>query len=72
MRLHSHLEQFTALMDGAQPDQAVGRRLDFLLQEMGREANTIGSKISDASASHLIVEVKNEFERIREQVQNLE
>lgn len=72
VRLHSHIDQFHTLLGGAQPGQAVGRRLDFLLQEMAREANTIGSKISDASAAHLIVEIKNEFERIREQVQNIE
>ncbi len=72
VRLHSHLDQFDGLLEGAQPGQALGRRLDFLLQEMAREANTIGSKISDASAAHLVVELKNEFERVREQVQNVE
>ncbi len=72
VRLHSHLDQFDTLLAGAQAGQALGRRLDFLLQEMAREANTIGSKISDASAAHLVVEIKNEFERIREQVQNVE
>ncbi len=72
VRLHSHIDQFKLMIDGAQPGTAVGRRLDFLLQEMAREANTIGSKISDASAAHLVVELKNEFERIREQVQNVE
>jgi uncharacterized protein (TIGR00255 family) len=50
----------------------VGRRLDFLLQELGREANTIGSKSADAPLSHLVVELKAELERCREQVQNVE
>ena len=59
-------------MDGAGPGVAVGRRLDFLLQEMGRETNTIGSKASDSDVAHLVVDMKTELERIREQVQNVE
>jgi uncharacterized protein (TIGR00255 family) len=51
---------------------AVGRRLDFLLQEMAREANTIGSKSQDVEISHAVVELKAEIERMREQVQNVE
>jgi uncharacterized protein (TIGR00255 family) len=68
-RLESHLAQFSGLLDGG---DAVGRRLDFLLQEMAREANTVGAKSPDASISHLIVDVKAEIERMREQVQNVE
>jgi len=72
VRLHSHIDQFRLLLDGAQPGQSVGRRLEFLLQEMGREANTVGSKGSDAPVAHLVVELKSEIERLREQVQNVE
>jgi uncharacterized protein (TIGR00255 family) len=68
-RLESHCEQFSALVDAEEP---VGRRLDFLLQEMAREANTVGAKSPDAQVSHAIVEVKAEIERMREQVQNVE
>jgi uncharacterized protein (TIGR00255 family) len=69
VRVRSHLAQFRALLELAEP---VGRRLDFLLQELGREANTIGSKTADAPLSHLVVELKAELERCREQVQNVE
>ena len=72
VRLRSHIDQFRLLLDGAQAGQSVGRRLEFLLQEMGREANTIGSKGSDAPVAHLVVELKSEIERLREQVQNVE
>jgi uncharacterized protein (TIGR00255 family) len=68
-RLESHVAQFSALVDG---EEAIGRRLDFLLQEMAREANTVGAKSPDAPISHAIVEVKAEIERMREQVQNVE
>jgi uncharacterized protein (TIGR00255 family) len=68
-RLESHCGQFVALLSG---DEAVGRRLDFLLQEMAREANTVGAKSPDAPIAHAIVEVKAEIERMREQVQNIE
>lgn len=68
-RLASHFDQFAALLDSG---DAVGRRLDFLLQEVGREANTIGAKCQDATLSHLVVELKSEIERMREQVQNVE
>lgn len=54
------------------PIEPVGRRLDFLLQEMGREVNTIGSKVSDIRMTDTVVEMKSELERIREQVQNIE
>jgi uncharacterized protein (TIGR00255 family) len=60
------------VLDAAVEGSAVGRKLDFLLQEMGREANTIGSKCSDAPISHAVVELKTELERVREQVQNVE
>lgn len=68
-RLASHLEQLTKLLASQQP---VGRQLDFLAQEFFREANTIGSKASDASMAHLVVEMKTWIERLREQVQNVE
>lgn len=72
VRLRSHVEQFREILAGAGPRSPVGRRLDFLLQEFGREANTIGSKASDAPIAHQIVELKTEIERMREQVQNVE
>ena len=56
----------------AGPGQPVGRRLDFLMQEFGREANTIGSKGNDSPIAHHVVDLKTEIERIREQVQNVE
>ncbi|MCB9590469.1 MAG: YicC family protein [Polyangiaceae bacterium] len=69
VRLDSHFDQFASLLEDP---QAVGRRLDFLLQEMARESNTIGAKSQDAGLSHLVVELKAEVERLREQVQNVE
>ncbi len=71
-RLRSHIEQFHAIVAEAAPENMVGRRLDFLLQELGREANTVGSKANDAPLAHDVVELKTELERIREQVQNVE
>lgn len=68
-RLQSHLEQLDALLNGG---GAVGRKLDFLAQEFFREANTIGSKCSDADVAHLVVDLKTHVERLREQVQNVE
>lgn len=69
-RLRSHAEQFRDLLaEGT--SEALGRRLDFLLQEMAREANTIGAKSSDADCARLVVEVKADVERMREQVQNV-
>lgn len=70
-RLRSHLDQFEAAL-AASTTEPVGRRLDFLLQEMLREANTIGAKAQDASISHEVVTIKVELERLREQVQNVE
>ncbi len=72
VRLRSHLEQFRAALESAGPGQPVGRRLDFLLQELGREVNTIGSKGGDAPVAHFVVDLKTELERVREQVQNVE
>ena len=69
VRLRSHFSLFEDLMNA---DDAVGRKLDFLIQEMNREVNTIGSKCADAEIAHRIVDAKNELEKIREQVQNLE
>ena len=69
VRLTSHIQQFRAFME---LDEPVGRRLDFLLQEFLREINTLGSKINDTEVTHKIVDLKNEVEKIREQVQNLE
>lgn len=69
VRLESHFDQFEALLTGSEP---VGRRLDFLLQEISREVNTIGSKSHFAKTAHLVVEMKSEVERLREQVQNVD
>ncbi len=69
IRMESHCAQFVGLLS---TDDAVGRRLDFLLQEMARETNTIGAKSPDAKIAHTIVELKAEIERMREQVQNVE
>jgi uncharacterized protein (TIGR00255 family) len=68
-RLESHTSHFETLLVSS---DAVGRRLDFLLQEMAREANTIGAKSQDAEIAHAVVELKAEIERMREQVQNVE
>lgn len=68
-RLSSHLGQFTAALASREP---VGRTLDFLLQEMGREVNTIGSKANDADIAGQVIRLKSEMEKIREQVQNIE
>ncbi len=68
-RLGSHVE---ALLEALKEKGSVGRRLDFLLQEMNREANTIGSKCSDAGMAHDVVRLKETLEQIREQIQNLE
>ncbi len=69
IRLQSHLAQFRT---GIKSKTPVGKRLDFLLQEMGREVNTIGSKANDREISAEVVELKSELEKIREQVQNIE
>ena len=69
VRMGSHIEQFTAYLE---MDDVVGRRLDFLIQEMNREVNTLGSKASDGFVSRIVVEMKAELEKLREQVQNVE
>ena len=69
VRIRSHLNQFRQMLDDSEP---VGRKLEFLLQEINREANTIGSKASDAGIAHVTVEIKSELEKMREQVQNVE
>ena len=69
VRATSHLKQFLTIMDSKEP---AGRKLNFLLQELNREFNTMGSKTEKASVSHMVVEVKSELEKIREQLQNVE
>lgn len=69
VRLFSHLEQFRNALEASEP---IGRRLDFLIQEMYREVNTIGSKANDLIIVNLVVDMKSEIEKIREQVQNIE
>ena len=69
VRLRSHLEQMNTMLTGG---GAVGRKLDFLLQEMNREANTIGSKCTDVRLARIVVDIKAELEKIREQTQNIE
>ncbi|TYS61552.1 YicC family protein [Sutcliffiella horikoshii] len=68
-RINSHLGQFTQTLQSADP---VGRKLDFLVQELNREVNTIGSKANDANIANLVVEMKACLEKIKEQVQNIE
>ncbi len=69
VRLRSHLEQMNAMLSSG---GAVGRKLDFLLQEMNRETNTIGSKCTDVRLARIVVDIKAELEKIREQTQNIE
>lgn len=69
VRLKSHLKQFYSLLD---TDETVGRKLDFLVQELNRETNTIGSKAQDVEITRIVVEIKSEIEKIREQIQNME
>ncbi len=69
VRLRSHFDQMELIM---QSSEAVGRKLDFIMQEMNREANTIGSKVTDAELAHKVVDIKAELEKIREQIQNIE
>lgn len=69
VRLRSHFKMFSEICDMSEP---VGRKLDFLIQEMNREINTIGSKCSNSDIAHLVVDVKTEIEKIREQIQNVE
>ncbi len=69
VRLRSHLSQLQKMVQG---DAPVGRKLDFLVQELNREANTIGSKANDYELAQIVIEIKAEIEKIREQIQNLE
>ena len=69
VRLRSHMGQLASMIDGGSP---IGRKLDFLLQEFNREANTIGSKCQNSDIAHTVVEIKSEIEKIREQIQNIE
>ncbi len=69
VRAKSHIKQFKGIMGG---DEPAGRKLNFLLQEFNREFNTMGAKVGQATAAHMIVDVKSEIEKLREQVQNIE
>lgn len=69
VRLRSHIGQFREILELPEP---IGRKLDFLIQEFNREANTIGSKCQDAEGARVVVDIKSEIEKIREQVQNIE
>ncbi len=69
VRLRSHMSQLCKLLES---DEAVGRKLDFIVQEMNREANTIGSKAQDIDIAGAVVDIKSEIEKIREQIQNIE
>ena len=69
VRLRSHVSQLRGLAEG---DSPAGRKMDFLIQELNREANTIGSKCQNADIAHVVVDLKAEIEKIREQIQNVE
>lgn len=69
VRLRSHISQMEEMLSKTEP---IGRKLDFIVQEMNREANTIGSKVSNAELAHKVVDIKSEIEKIREQIQNIE
>ncbi len=69
VRLRSHFAQLETMLESEEP---VGRKLDFLVQEMNREANTIGSKAVDSQIAYMVVDIKAEIEKIREQIQNIE
>ena len=69
VRLHSHVAQYREILA---LDEPIGRKLDFLTQELNRESNTIGSKCQDVAITRLVVELKSEIEKIREQIQNIE
>ncbi|MBR5769604.1 MAG: YicC family protein, partial [Clostridia bacterium] len=71
VRLRSHIAQFKAALEAA-GGEPVGKRLDFIVQEMNREINTIGSKCNDMEITGIVINVKAEIEKIREQIQNLE
>ena len=69
VRLRSHFAQLSKIMESQNP---IGREIDFIIQEMNREANTIGSKVQDAEIAHKVVKIKSEIEKMREQIQNIE
>ncbi len=69
VRLRSHIDQLKGMLEESEP---VGRKIDFLVQEMNREANTTGSKCADIEITKIVVEIKSEIEKIREQIQNIE
>ena len=69
MRLRSHVAQMRLLFEEGEP---VGRRMDFVVQEMNREANTILSKANDLETSNIAIDLKTEIEKVREQIQNIE
>ena len=69
VRLRSHIDQLLAFLESS---EAIGRKMDFLVQEINREANTIGSKAQDVEIARRVLEIKSEVEKIREQVQNIE
>ena len=69
VRLRSHIAQLREMLETGSP---IGRKMDFLVQEFNREANTIGSKCTDSAVTRLVIELKSEIEKIREQVQNIE
>lgn len=69
VRLRSHMSQLKTMINGSSP---TGRKIDFLIQEFNREANTIGSKCQNADIAHVVVDLKSEIEKIREQIQNIE
>ena len=69
VRLRSHLSQLREMLESSEP---IGRKLDFLVQEINREANTIGSKAQDIQIAKVVIEIKAEVEKIREQIQNIE
>ena len=69
VRLRSHFDLFDGIVRSSDP---AGRKLDFLLQDMNRETNTIGSKCNDAAIAHLVIDLKTEMEKVREQIQNIE
>ena len=69
VRLKSHMSQLTGMINGSSP---TGRKIDFLIQEFNREANTIGSKCQNSEIAHVVVDLKSEIEKIREQIQNIE
>ena len=71
-RLNSHFEQFEQALKSVSATETIGRKLDFIVQEMNREVNTIGSKANSLEISGLVIEAKSELEKIREQVQNIE